>query len=151
MKVATSRLTIKGQVTIPKTFREHLKINEGESVCFSLNEQNEVVLSRVNSKRECPMCERGFIHDFNQTTILRCPLCQGEELLCFQSISDWIKAAIDTASVLDISYELYRVNETYTLVFYSDGLALKEKVLVEEFQQFIQRQINAAVQKEMEK
>lgn len=41
-----SRVTSKGQVTIPKAFRELLKLNEGDRVAF-LEEDGKVVIAKA--------------------------------------------------------------------------------------------------------
>ena len=147
MKIATSRLTIKGQVTIPKEFRRHLNLNEGESVCFSLNEQNQVVLSRVNPRLTCPICDQGVLHGFHHEFAFNCPLCQGTEVLTYQSTSDWVKAAIDVASGLDLPYELYRTKEGYSLSFHLDGPPLKDQLVAEQYETFLQQQLKQSVQR----
>ena len=138
MKIATSRLTIKGQVTIPKEIRAHLRLKEGETVCFSINEKNEVVLTRANVKMSCPVCERGFIKSLIDKDLMKCPLCQGTEIISCQSLSDWVKMAVDVAALLNIDYELYRIGSTYQLVYDVSGLDFEDRTLVEQFQQFIQ-------------
>lgn len=148
MKLATSRLTIKGQVTIPKKFREHLQIVEGESVCFSINDHQEVVLSRVNPKQVCPLCERGFLHDFNDISLLKCPLCKGEQQLDYHSVAEWLKVSIDVASAFGVAYTLHPHLKGYLLHFCSDSLSLVDQVLVSRYEGFIQDQLNLATRKE---
>lgn len=43
----TSTLTSKGQVTLPKKFRDYLGVRPGASVDFSLSPQGEVVISAI--------------------------------------------------------------------------------------------------------
>jgi AbrB family looped-hinge helix DNA binding protein len=45
--VEVSRITSKGQVTIPKSFRELLKLNEGDRVAF-LQEDGKVVIAKAS-------------------------------------------------------------------------------------------------------
>jgi AbrB family looped-hinge helix DNA binding protein len=42
-----TRLRPKGQVTLPSEIRELLNLNEGDDLAFSLNEQGQVVISRL--------------------------------------------------------------------------------------------------------
>jgi len=42
-----TRVRPKGQVTLPGEIRELLEINEGDDLVFSLNEQGQVVVSRL--------------------------------------------------------------------------------------------------------
>ena len=44
-------VTTKGQVTIPKPFRDHLGIRPGSAVTFELTAQGDVVVRRVDSTR----------------------------------------------------------------------------------------------------
>jgi len=39
-------LRAKGQITIPKEIREHLKLKTGDSVIFSIEENGELVVSK---------------------------------------------------------------------------------------------------------
>ena len=43
-----ARLTGKGQVTIPKTIREHLRIDTGSKIDFVIDENGEVKVIPVN-------------------------------------------------------------------------------------------------------
>ena len=42
----TSKITSKGQVTVPKKVRESLGLNEGDSLAYELHENNAVI-SRI--------------------------------------------------------------------------------------------------------
>jgi AbrB family looped-hinge helix DNA binding protein len=42
-----SRVRPKGQVTLPGEIRELLKLNEGDDLAFSLNEQGQIIVSRL--------------------------------------------------------------------------------------------------------
>ena len=42
-----TRVRPKGQVTLPGEIRELLELNEGDDLVFSLNEQGQVVVSRL--------------------------------------------------------------------------------------------------------
>ncbi|MCW0202492.1 MAG: AbrB/MazE/SpoVT family DNA-binding domain-containing protein [Rhodanobacter thiooxydans] len=46
----TSTLTSKGQVTLPKKFRDYLGLQPGASVGFSLGPHGEVIVSPVDVK-----------------------------------------------------------------------------------------------------
>lgn len=46
MEILTSRLTAKGQTTIPKSVRESLELTEGDSISFELRD-GEAVLRKV--------------------------------------------------------------------------------------------------------
>ena len=43
----TATVTSKGQVTIPKTVRDHLRIDTGDQIDFTLNDRGEVVVRGV--------------------------------------------------------------------------------------------------------
>ena len=47
MRIASNRLTIKGQVTIPKEVRTHLHLKEGDFVAFTINEDKKVFIAIV--------------------------------------------------------------------------------------------------------
>ncbi|MCD6397997.1 MAG: type II toxin-antitoxin system PrlF family antitoxin [Spirochaetaceae bacterium] len=46
MEVITSKITSKGQVTVPKRVRESLGIKVGDSIAYEVNEDN-VVIRRI--------------------------------------------------------------------------------------------------------
>lgn len=50
MNALVSTVTQKGQVTIPKTLRDNLRLVTGDKVEFSLNERGEVVIKPVTRK-----------------------------------------------------------------------------------------------------
>jgi antitoxin PrlF len=43
----TSTLTSKGQITVPKPIREHLRVAEGDQVEFAIAANGEVVMHRI--------------------------------------------------------------------------------------------------------
>lgn len=45
----TSTVSKKGQTTIPREIRENLKLKEGDSVVFQINEDNQVTLKKAPS------------------------------------------------------------------------------------------------------
>ena len=45
--MATAKITSKGQVTIPRTIREHLHVAEGDRIDFRVEDNGEVRLSSV--------------------------------------------------------------------------------------------------------
>ena len=45
--MTTAKITSKGQVTIPRTIREHLHVGEGDRIDFRVDEHGEVRLSTV--------------------------------------------------------------------------------------------------------
>lgn len=47
IEIEVSRISSKGQVTIPKTIRELLKLNEGDRVAF-IEEDGKVVISKAS-------------------------------------------------------------------------------------------------------
>ncbi len=47
----TTRVTIKGQVTVPKPVRDHLGIQPGSTVDFELTPTGQVVLVKVGGRR----------------------------------------------------------------------------------------------------
>jgi AbrB family looped-hinge helix DNA binding protein len=46
-----TKITSKGQVTIPKTVRDMLRVGPGGEVEFTLNDRNEIVVQRVDGKK----------------------------------------------------------------------------------------------------
>ena len=44
-----SHLTSKGQITLPKAIREHLKVKTGDLVAFRVEENGQVTVSAVNA------------------------------------------------------------------------------------------------------
>lgn len=55
--VATSTLTAKGQVTIPRQVRQLLKLQQGDAVAFALT-RSGVLLTRCRMVPESPFTER---------------------------------------------------------------------------------------------
>jgi AbrB family looped-hinge helix DNA binding protein len=53
----STRLTTKGQVTIPKPLRDHLKIGPGAAVDFELAPDGRVVLVRADRARPASRLE----------------------------------------------------------------------------------------------
>ena len=43
MEIVTSRITSKGQVTVPKAVRESLGIKTGDSISYEVHENNAVI------------------------------------------------------------------------------------------------------------
>ncbi|MDZ7760651.1 MAG: AbrB/MazE/SpoVT family DNA-binding domain-containing protein [Desulfovermiculus sp.] len=43
-------VTSKGQITIPKSIRDDMKIQEGDKLDFSLNEEGDIIISLVKKK-----------------------------------------------------------------------------------------------------
>jgi len=43
----TAKITSKGQITLPKEIRDHLKVESGDNVIFFLNNRGEVVVDGV--------------------------------------------------------------------------------------------------------
>lgn len=46
--MSTATMTSKGQLTVPKTIRERLRISTGDRVAFIVNDQGEVVVRSAN-------------------------------------------------------------------------------------------------------
>lgn len=44
-----SHLTSKGQLTLPKAIRQHLKVKSGDILCFTVEKDGTVVVSAVTS------------------------------------------------------------------------------------------------------
>lgn len=47
--MSAAKLTSKGQITIPKDIRQHLKINQGDKVEFYVGDNGMVIISPVRS------------------------------------------------------------------------------------------------------
>lgn len=47
--MSTATLTSKGQLTVPKRIRDHLRIGAGDRVVFLVNEEGEIVVRSANS------------------------------------------------------------------------------------------------------
>ncbi|MDE0374045.1 MAG: type II toxin-antitoxin system PrlF family antitoxin [Rhodospirillales bacterium] len=47
-------VTAKGQITLPKSIRQVLRIDVGEKVAFELHENGQVVVSRADAEDEDP-------------------------------------------------------------------------------------------------
>ncbi|PKY10170.1 hypothetical protein B1757_10620 [Acidithiobacillus marinus] len=50
MHSSTSSMTSKGQITIPKTIRDRLHLDQGDKVEFIFNENNEVLIKPITRK-----------------------------------------------------------------------------------------------------
>jgi antitoxin PrlF len=61
--MATSTLTSKGQVTIPKAIRERLALSEGDTLEFTIDERGRIVVRPRNSDEG--VC--GVLRDFAPT------------------------------------------------------------------------------------
>lgn len=48
--LATAKLTSKGQITIPKIVREALKLDEGDSVFFYVDKNNNI---KISNTKDC--------------------------------------------------------------------------------------------------
>lgn len=48
--LATAKLTSKGQITIPKIVREILKLDEGDSVFFYVDKNNNI---KISNTKDC--------------------------------------------------------------------------------------------------
>ncbi|MGN1311872.1 MAG: AbrB/MazE/SpoVT family DNA-binding domain-containing protein [Bacilli bacterium] len=48
--LATAKLTSKGQITIPKVVRETLKLDEGDSVFFYVDKNNNI---KISNTKDC--------------------------------------------------------------------------------------------------
>lgn len=46
--MATSTLTSKGQITLPKTIRDRLQVDTGDQVDFVVNERGDIVVRAVS-------------------------------------------------------------------------------------------------------
>ena len=64
--LATAKLTSKGQITIPKIVRETLKLDEGDSVFFYVDKNNNIKISNTkdckietDNKKEQIVVKRG--------------------------------------------------------------------------------------------
>jgi antitoxin PrlF len=47
----STTLTVKGQVTIPKTIRDAMGLTPGTSIDFAVNQKGEVVLQKAATRR----------------------------------------------------------------------------------------------------
>ena len=52
--LAASRLTSKGQITIPKIVRETLNIEEGDSLVFYMDEKKKV---KISNRKDCKVTQ----------------------------------------------------------------------------------------------
>lgn len=57
--MATATLTSKGQITLPKSVREHLRIGTGDVVDFVVKDNGDVV---VKARKGDVMELKGFLH-----------------------------------------------------------------------------------------
>lgn len=80
-----STITSKGQITVPKEIREHLKINTGDTVVFNKNEDNSITFERDNKVVDCPVC-KGY-GSFNINDI-PCFVCEQTKFVSLD-ISIW--------------------------------------------------------------
>ena len=48
--LATAKLTSKGQITIPKIVRETLKLDEGDSIFFYVDKNNNI---KISNTKDC--------------------------------------------------------------------------------------------------
>lgn len=48
--LSSAKLTSKGQITVPKIVRETLKIEEGDSVIFYLDEKKNI---KISNRKDC--------------------------------------------------------------------------------------------------
>lgn len=48
--LASAKLTSKGQITIPKIVRDTLKVDEGDSLIFYLDDRNNI---KIINKKDC--------------------------------------------------------------------------------------------------
>ena len=74
-KYYKTRVRPKGQITLPGEIRELLELSEGDNLVFSLNEQGQVVISRLEDARLSAQdivrshqnrCHYGAVHDRSQ-------------------------------------------------------------------------------------
>ena len=77
-----ARLTGKGQVTIPKTIREHLRIDTGSKIDFVIDENGEVKVIPINIAVENLS---GILH---RSGMKAASLADMEQAIC-EGASDW--------------------------------------------------------------
>lgn len=49
MNIEVSRITSKGQITIPKAIRERLNLSEGDKLAFIEDENGKIVITKSNA------------------------------------------------------------------------------------------------------
>ena len=62
----TATITSKGQITLPKTVRETLKLRSGDKIAFVINDKEEAVLRPVTKSVDQVF---GFLHKTGQKTV----------------------------------------------------------------------------------
>lgn len=72
MKKVTSKLTSKFQLTLPKTIRNILEINDFDFVDFVIDDKGKVYVERGKPKLECPICKNGVFFGS------QCSVCNGD-------------------------------------------------------------------------
>jgi AbrB family looped-hinge helix DNA binding protein len=59
------RITRKGQVTLPKSIREHLGVSQGEAVRFEIDEDGQVVV-KTQARKEAKLIRAGILQRIRQ-------------------------------------------------------------------------------------
>jgi len=65
--IATSKITTKGQITIPKTIREILDLHEGNIIAFE-EKENEIIIRKTESIEDYEgfLKDKAVIKDFDE-------------------------------------------------------------------------------------
>ncbi len=141
MRIASNRLTIKGQVTIPKEVRTHLHLKEGDFVAFTINEDKKVFIEREQPHALCPLCDRGFVFTVQSQRHIKCTLCQGTEHYRDRLLQDWLKTALDMAIALEIQCSITTDERGYQVSYYTDFCNENQSEFIKECESFMQRQL----------
>jgi len=129
MKKISSKLTSKFQITLPKTIRNYLNIEDFDIVDFIVNEEEKrVYIEKGKHRQQCPICNEGnFYSD-------KCIVCDGEgfvdslnEVILTSSL---LKAALSSKSQIELvlKNDIYFIKletENALLMLYRDKIQLE--------------------------
>ena len=76
MKPIIAKMTVKGQITVPKTIRDWLEIESSDSIEFNMVRRGVVEIQKYKMSAACPFCVgEGVLNDAT------CNICGGEGTL----------------------------------------------------------------------
>lgn len=93
MKKVASKLTSKFQLTLPKTIRNILEINDYDFVDFVIEDDGKVYVEKGKPKMECPICKNGVFFGNH------CNVCNGDGYI--ENISNEILLSTLFKSAMD--------------------------------------------------